>query len=129
MCLKLLNKMRHRAADLMNDHPTFAYTNSAKQKTEEILVSSIIIKKKSEKERQKCNSSPEDITLRGRNRTADFLMRCYPLQSDAMNQLDHPEVEELKSEARKIHLGRYPHRERHGWGKCLTSCVERAKYN
>ena len=37
-----------------------------------------------------------EFALRGRNRTADFLMRCYPLQSDAMNQLDHPEdVEEL----------------------------------
>jgi hypothetical protein len=36
-----------------------------------------------------------DFALRGRNRTADFLMRCFPLQSDAMNQLDHPEEEEL----------------------------------
>ncbi|KAL7956756.1 hypothetical protein V8C34DRAFT_287731, partial [Trichoderma compactum] len=40
---------------------------------------------------KKCNSSPGRIVLRGRNRTADFSMRCYPLQSNAMNQLDHPE--------------------------------------
>ncbi|KAL6837750.1 hypothetical protein V8C40DRAFT_15083 [Trichoderma camerunense] len=34
----------------------------------------------------------KEIVLRGRNRTADFSMRCYPLQSNAMNQLDHSEL-------------------------------------
>jgi hypothetical protein len=41
-----LSKMRHRAAILLNGHPTATYTHSTKQKFEEILVSLIMTNEK-----------------------------------------------------------------------------------